>query len=1513
MKESASGGKSDLYGRRPSRACEEQFFRIKMCPWLEKGTCFRGEKCTYAHSEDQLVKNPVPLQKTRLCQPFMRGECHLSSDQCRFAHGNAELRATNEYFKTALCRFWQQGTCPQGAACRHAHGNEELRRPRSGFEKPAPRDSPSETPLRRVSGATLASSVRASATASTRVTRRGSEDFPSPQVGEGSRRGGGRGEEQAEEENCFGGGMSGRGRRAETSSGCTSNSNSNSIRSLMGGPMLKRRGSAGGGTDSCLTVHSQSSRAPAFSSSVPPQLFTASGGVEGGPSAVASPAVTAVGGCPSEVPPPLANDGGGGGRGSEEDPDHGERASMISGIASSPPLPEVGGQISSPFVLPRGKQQGTTGGPGTETGGTMSGPGTAAPDFDSSCVHSTAADSAPPSARRVAASLDTSSFYQAAAEEDGQPDVEGAEQCVVSGGGDPPAGPPADCGGEGGALEGRRAFEGEAGTCPPPADGMFGNEAAEGNAEQQQQQQMEFNQQMRMGGMQQQPGQQHCLPCLSPETAIANPHGYPNGGNGIAQSPLDLGTPGGMQNSIQQTFGGECGGFNGGNGGTVSGEMNMGPGMFCGFPGPGGPVPDGFNSELHRQMMNLTIQQFHQQQEQERMQHQAAAMQQQMNTQFGGQPADLNQQSPQPMLENPSMAARMWGGAGCPPEMLMSMGCGQGMDGQAQWGGQQDDGSGAPWFNPQQQQQMQGGWTEFGPQGGMMCENGNWGGPMGPNGGPAGGFPPVHAQYGDIADQQQQPPQAQEMPPRQWNFGGGMGGGAGNDGRPGQMGSPPLQFHLQQQSASMGGITGPPPGLCTPISPPEHQQQQRLSHLMQSGPGPRGTGGNAGAPESPPPASCGRRAMSWASPPTGPSLLSQYSAEDGGASMKFPSPQNNQQNNAAAGEDERIAEEMQRAVAAGIPSSCMRRVGACDGRGHGRIAIGLTDLCLETPSGGSLQEAEDEEGTGGEPKRSLPVTPIEEEGGKSGGQMEGRGEAEREDDRKRLPKHSPGLSCARASTCESSPAVESRPGDGRIERARDSRERFCSDATVSATVREDTEGGSRREQGMGPETSPSSCSHEHARGKLREIQPGVWMEAAAAAAAEPIASSPSVLATPLQRGGSKDSSSIAPAAEDSPASTSHGDPKQKGSKKKKKTAGTTGVLSPAARDRHNSLRPPPLKTDSNIRFLQKTSSSGNGFSLSLLSPSPAEKMERPAEHRKHRGIPLPERHDEKEGGEEKQNVLEDGQLQQGATTLPLDARLLSHQTPHPEIPQDPHAQTTPAACLTPFQQQQLPQPIPLGCTQPLSLPIRDDGGSLSNTGGVPLPLPPAGFTPQQCHVGGSSPLASPMSPWMTVLLFNQMLQNQSASPLPRADSPLPPTDGGVGGVQRVPFCSTPLDPVAQQQQMEFLQQLREGSPVDFGGTGAGAESPCFFGLNNCVSPSPSAGTPLGVPLSFHHQLSMLPKEEIERVTSGSAENPESTTTVEQRGNLLPPRLSKTCFMRVKGSGSAKEKRQEASI
>jgi len=60
-----------------------------------------------------------------MCKAFLtRGNC--TNPRCAFAHDERELRATEGFFKTKLCKFADSGRCKHGKSCRFAHTQEEL-------------------------------------------------------------------------------------------------------------------------------------------------------------------------------------------------------------------------------------------------------------------------------------------------------------------------------------------------------------------------------------------------------------------------------------------------------------------------------------------------------------------------------------------------------------------------------------------------------------------------------------------------------------------------------------------------------------------------------------------------------------------------------------------------------------------------------------------------------------------------------------------------------------------------------------------------------------------------------------------------------------------------------------------------------------------------------------------------------------------------------------------------------------------------------------------------------------------------------------------------------------------------------------------------------------------------------------------------------------------------------------------------------------------------------------------
>jgi len=60
-----------------------------------------------------------------MCKVFLAsGNCQVPN--CAFAHDERELRTTDGFFKTKLCRFASSGRCKHGVSCRFAHDPEEI-------------------------------------------------------------------------------------------------------------------------------------------------------------------------------------------------------------------------------------------------------------------------------------------------------------------------------------------------------------------------------------------------------------------------------------------------------------------------------------------------------------------------------------------------------------------------------------------------------------------------------------------------------------------------------------------------------------------------------------------------------------------------------------------------------------------------------------------------------------------------------------------------------------------------------------------------------------------------------------------------------------------------------------------------------------------------------------------------------------------------------------------------------------------------------------------------------------------------------------------------------------------------------------------------------------------------------------------------------------------------------------------------------------------------------------------
>lgn len=105
------------------RAAGNIYFKTRICNKWKIGQCQYGERCTYAHGEQELRFLPPELisqmEQKKLSQPpGFEGQ--------QFKDGLWLSLPRN--FKTRLCmNYTQTGTCLRGGNCTFAHGSNELR------------------------------------------------------------------------------------------------------------------------------------------------------------------------------------------------------------------------------------------------------------------------------------------------------------------------------------------------------------------------------------------------------------------------------------------------------------------------------------------------------------------------------------------------------------------------------------------------------------------------------------------------------------------------------------------------------------------------------------------------------------------------------------------------------------------------------------------------------------------------------------------------------------------------------------------------------------------------------------------------------------------------------------------------------------------------------------------------------------------------------------------------------------------------------------------------------------------------------------------------------------------------------------------------------------------------------------------------------------------------------------------------------------------------------------------
>eukprot|EP00392_Amoebophrya_sp_AT5.2_P003702 g3707.t1 len=71
---------------------DPRYFKTRPCKFYEVGICAKGEKCEFAHGNEELQAEP-DYYKTKICKAWRSGEgCLLGEKACPYAHGAAELR-----------------------------------------------------------------------------------------------------------------------------------------------------------------------------------------------------------------------------------------------------------------------------------------------------------------------------------------------------------------------------------------------------------------------------------------------------------------------------------------------------------------------------------------------------------------------------------------------------------------------------------------------------------------------------------------------------------------------------------------------------------------------------------------------------------------------------------------------------------------------------------------------------------------------------------------------------------------------------------------------------------------------------------------------------------------------------------------------------------------------------------------------------------------------------------------------------------------------------------------------------------------------------------------------------------------------------------------------------------------------------------------------------------------------------------------------------------------------------
>lgn len=101
-------------------------YKTQLCRHYEqKGFCNLGEKCNFAHGKEELRESAGGSAPAPVASSYNYGYQQKPYQPPSFSQVDP---STSKYYKTVLCRNFQQtGQCSFGPNCKFAHGDDELR------------------------------------------------------------------------------------------------------------------------------------------------------------------------------------------------------------------------------------------------------------------------------------------------------------------------------------------------------------------------------------------------------------------------------------------------------------------------------------------------------------------------------------------------------------------------------------------------------------------------------------------------------------------------------------------------------------------------------------------------------------------------------------------------------------------------------------------------------------------------------------------------------------------------------------------------------------------------------------------------------------------------------------------------------------------------------------------------------------------------------------------------------------------------------------------------------------------------------------------------------------------------------------------------------------------------------------------------------------------------------------------------------------------------------------------